>query len=103
MFSSIKLWAIGIATSAFAILLALFKYKSKKLDEAEEVIKDQAEEIEVVYIEKAVSIDIRSELEEAEELRERKYEIQRKVIENMPDTPLSAELKRMLQDRHNKI
>jgi len=101
MLGQAKLWIVGIATSAFAILLALFKHKSSELDKAEKVIKDQAEEIQVVYIEKELSEDIRSEMEEAEELRERKYEIQRKVIENMPGTLLSAELKRMLQDRHN--
>ena len=102
IFSQDKLWIAGIASTAFVILLALFKRKSEQLDTAEKIVQHQKEELHVVHTESEVSDIIRAEHKlEALDI-ERKYDIQRKAIQDLDDKPLSESLLRMLNDRHNK-
>lgn len=102
MFSSIKLWIVGFASTAFAVLLGLLKWKSKQLDIAEDIIEHQKEELHVVHAEKEVSEQIRREHKSEEQEIEEKYEIQKKAIKSLDDTKLSDELIQLLYNRGNK-
>ena len=102
MLSTIKLWIVGVASAAFAALLALLRYKSKKLDTAEEIIKHQEQEIKVVHAEQEVSEQIREEHRVEEEEIERKYRVQRKAIQELDDKPLADDLLKLLNEHNNK-
>ncbi len=102
MFSTIKLWLVGAGTALVAGLLALLKYKSNKLDTAEEIIKHQKQEIKVVHAEQEVSEQIREEHRVEEEDIERKYRVQRKAIQELDDKPLADDLLKLLNEHNNK-
>lgn len=102
MFSSMKLWLVGIASSVVAILLGLLKYKSKQLDVAEEIVAHQKEEIKLNHAEKIVSEEIREEIEVEEDEMDRKFEIQRKALEGLGDKPLANDLIQLLYNRSRK-
>jgi len=102
MFSTMKLWLVGAGTALVAGLLALLRYKSNKLDTAEEIIKHQEQEIKVVHAEQEVSEQIREEHRIEEEEIERKYKIQRKAIQELDDKPLADDLLKLLNEHNNK-
>jgi len=102
MFSTIKLWLVGAGTALVAGLLALLRYKSNKLDAAEEIIKHQEQEIKVVHAEQEVSEQIREEHRAEEEEIERKYRIQRKAIQELDDKPLADDLLKLLNEHNQK-
>lgn len=97
-----KLWLVGAGTALVAGLLALLRYKSNKLDTAEEIIKHQEQEIKVVHAEQEVSEQIREEHRIEEEEIERKYKIQRKAIQELDDKPLADDLLKLLNEHNNK-
>lgn len=97
-----KLWLVGAGTALVAGLLALLRYKSNKLDTAEEIIKHQEQEIKVVHAEQEVSEQIREEHRIEEEEIERKYKIQRKAIQELDDKPLADDLLELLNEHNNK-
>ena len=102
LFSTIKLWLIGAGTALVAGLLAIIKYKSNKLDTAEEIMEAQKAELRTVHAEQEVSEQIREEHRVEEEEIERKYRIQRKAIQELDDKPLADDLLKLLNEHNNK-
>lgn len=102
MFSTVKLWIAGIAATFVAGLLARLKYKSSKLDAAEEIVKYQEAEIDLMHDDQEVSDKIREEHRIEEAYIEKKYRIQREAIQKLDDKPLADDLMQLLNEHNSK-
>jgi len=103
MFSSIKLWLYGAIATTFSILFALLKYKSNKLERANEIIKELGEEAEFREVEKVVTDRVAKQHREVVKVIEEEYdEMQIKAIETTTDKPISDELLKLLKQSGRK-
>ena len=99
MFNSIKVYAGLAITVAFSVLLAMFKYKSSKLEETKLKLKDAKAEIKVERAVKA-SND-KSQKEYMKKLSDigTKYDMQEKEVYKNTDAPLSPSLLERLRNK----
>ena len=103
MFSSIKLWIVGIATTAFSVLLLLLKIKTNKLKTANKVIEELGEEIEFRDVEEEVTDKVAREHREETKVIEEEYDDMRvEVTKRASDKPLSDELIELLKQSGRK-
>jgi len=101
MFTQFKLYIYAAVGTAFAVLLAVLKIKSSRLEVANQIVEHQKNEIKTKDADKEVSTKVRAEQKEQEKRIEEAYdELQIKVVESISDKPLSDELIELLKSRN---
>ena len=92
MLSNLKVYA-GIAiTAAFSILFAMFKYKSGKLEETKDKLRNAKAEIEAKRIQKEIDIKVQRDYVKRLDAIGEKYDIEEREVYKNADAPLSPSL-----------
>lgn len=103
MFSTMKLWILGIGSALIAGLYAMLQIESLKRKAAEAKAKRQEAEVKKLVAKQSADDKASVAHNKAKEEIEKKYDdIQKKAIESLDNTPLSNELIQLLQQRGNQ-